>query len=138
MAETQKSGHGWITMDWADDTYSFRLGHGQVFELEEKLDVGIAEIYTRLASDKWRLRDVTETVRLALIGGGMDPAAAVKKVRQYVYDRPYGENVEMAKLLIMACMKSPGHVDLTKVDDKPGELTVATENVIPPNDLTTQ
>jgi Phage tail tube protein, GTA-gp10 len=138
MAETQKSGHGWVTMDWADDVYSFRLGHGQVFELEEKLEIGIAEIYNRLASDRWRLRDVSETVRLALIGGGMDPAAAVKKVRAYVFERPYKENVEMAKLLIMACLNSPGHVDLTKVDDKSGEPTVATENAVRQSDLTIQ
>ena len=75
-----------LDLDWADDTYVFRLGFGQIVELQEKCDAGPYFILGRLHDGSWKVEDIAHTIRLGLIGGGMEPVAALKKVRIYVED----------------------------------------------------
>ena len=60
---------GKVVLPFADGVYAFRLGFGQVVELQTLTDAGPLEIYRRLLSGEWRFGDVRETIRLALIGG---------------------------------------------------------------------
>lgn len=93
---------GRIEFDWADGTYSFRLAWGQLAELQEKCDAGPYLVLQRLHSGSWRIEDITNIIRLGLIGGGLQPAAALKLVRAYVEDRPPMENLIPAQVILSA------------------------------------
>lgn len=91
-----------ITLDWADGTHDFRLGWKQLVELQEKCDAGPNLILQRLFDGAWRVQDISETIRVGLIGGGMKPADALKLVRTYVEDRPPMESVLVAQAVLGA------------------------------------
>lgn len=91
-----------ITLDWADGTYPFALKWGQLIELQEKTDAGPFVVLERFSSGTWRVEEITNTIRLGLIGGGMPPIEALKKVRTYVEDRPPLENLTTAQAILSA------------------------------------
>lgn len=95
---------GRIEFDWADGTYSFRLAWGQLSELQEKCDAGPYVVLNRLHSGSWRIEDITNIIRLGLIGGGLQPSAALKVVRAYVEDRPPMENLIPAQVILSASL----------------------------------
>ncbi len=53
-----------------DQPRDFRLGIGQLEELQERCDAGPEEIFDRLKTNRWRTQDVQQTLRLGLIGAG--------------------------------------------------------------------
>jgi hypothetical protein len=69
-------------------------------ELEQKCDSPIAIINARLVSGSYKVTDVRETIRIGLIGGGMDPAKALGLIRTYVDDRPLAESWIMARVIM--------------------------------------
>lgn len=75
--------NGLITAPFGDGPQRFRLTIGGAEELEEKCDAGVSVIASRLATGAWRLRDVRETIRLGLIGGGMEPTRALIMLDRY-------------------------------------------------------
>jgi len=91
-----------ITLPWADGDYTFRLGWGELEMLQEACDAGPYVILNRLHDETWRMGDISHTIRLGLIGGGMPPADALKLVRQYVEKRPPFENTLFAKGILSA------------------------------------
>lgn len=93
-----------IEFDWADGTYSFRLAWGQLGELQEKCDAGPYVVLQRLHSGAWRIEDITNIIRLGLIGGGMEPSPALKLARRYVEDRPPMENLIPAQVILSAAL----------------------------------
>ena len=105
-----------IELDWADGTYAFRLAIGQLAELQDKTDAGPLVLFERLRTGTWRVEDITNTVRLGLIGGGMPPADALKKVRTYVEERPWTENVPAAMMILMAALYGPAEDDAGNVE----------------------
>lgn len=116
-----------LVLDWADDAYTFRLAWGQLEELQEACNAGPQRILVRLASDDWRTRDVRETIRLGLIGGGLEPAKALKLVRAYVEDRPPAENVVIALAILQAAIIGAPEENVSpsakgeRIDDLPNE-----------------
>lgn len=96
--------HAAIELDWADGTYTFRLGLDEIEELERKRDLSIFEIAKRLSPEVRQARstDVSETLRLGLIGGGTKPVDALAKVRKYVDERPLDENRDTAYAIVLA------------------------------------
>jgi hypothetical protein len=103
-----------ITVTWADDDYLFRLGWGELEELQEVCNAGPYALLARLYDESWRIADISETIRLGLIGGGMKPTDALKKVRAYVRDRPPMESLHFAQAILSA-----GVIGVE--DEKPGE-----------------
>ncbi|TWF53265.1 gene transfer agent family protein [Neorhizobium alkalisoli] len=91
-----------ITLPWADGDYTFRLGWGELELLQEACNAGPYVILNRLMSEQWFMGDIAHTIRLGLIGGGMKPADALKKVRDYVQNRPPAENVPYAQGILSA------------------------------------
>jgi hypothetical protein len=89
-------------LDWADGTYLFALKWAQIIELQEQLDAGPYFVLSRLSDGTWRAGDISHVIRLGLIGGGMEPVAALKKVRAYVEDRPPLENIIVAQAVLSA------------------------------------
>lgn len=91
-----------ITTDWAGGRHTFRLDIGQLEELQEACDAGPEFIWARLETRAYRVKDVTEPIRLGLIGGGLKPDEARKLVRRYVETRPLAENIRTAQKILAA------------------------------------
>lgn len=91
-----------IEQPFADDVYVFRLGWGEVIELQEKTDCGPFFLLTRIDAGQWMIGDVSEIIRIGLVGGGTEPKTALRLVERYVKDRPPMENLELARAVLMA------------------------------------
>lgn len=103
-----------VTLKWGDADHQFRLGIGQLRELQEKCDAGPAEIFRRLTVGTWRIDDLREPIRLGLIGAGLEPVKALTLVERYVDARPLAENVPVSRAII-------GIALLGAEDEPPGE-----------------
>lgn len=112
------SRNGAVAFEWADGHYSFRLGLGDIRELQEKCDAGPAFIMGRLIDGSWRVDDIYQTIRLGLIGGGLTPVKALAVCQKYVAGRPLLENILAAQLILQSA--------LAGVEDEPlGKTQVA-------------
>lgn len=96
-----------VVLDWADGTYKFRLAIGQLRELQERVGVGPLKLLKALLADEWRVDDAPAIIRLGLIGGGMSPVDALKKVRFYVEERPPAESIKVAVAVLMCGIYGP-------------------------------
>jgi len=102
---------GGISLDFADGEYSFRLPWGQLTELQEICDAGPYVILERLQNRTFRLCEVRDTIRLGLIGGGLDAQKAVRLVRTYVEDierHSLMSNAVVASAVLLAALLPPG------------------------------
>lgn len=107
--------NGEVTIAWGDGEHKFNVAKiAQALELEEKCDAGFPEILSRLREGRWRINDVRETLRLGLIGGGMSVPKAIVMVKRYFDDRPFGESVPAALVVMMAAV-------IGVPDDQPGK-----------------
>jgi len=124
------SRHGAIELDWADGTYTFRLGLSEIDELERRRELGIFTIVTRLSPDvrECRLSDISEVIRLGLIGGGLSPVDALVKVRKYVDERPIDESRDVAYATGLAALMRVHSKDVEKSsgEDMAAETNVST------------
>ena len=78
-------------------------------ELEERRQVGVWTILNRLKSGECFSQDVVEVLRLGLIGGGLSPVEAKRKVAFYGEDRPIEESRIVAFGVLGASMaRLPG------------------------------
>jgi hypothetical protein len=93
-----------ITFTWGDGEHRFRLGIGELRELQEKVDAGPSWLYARIEAGMWRVDDLREPIRLGLIGGGMKPELAARLVRTYVEGRPLYESVVPAMKVLAAAV----------------------------------
>jgi len=93
-----------LDLTWADGDYSFRLGWGELAELQERCNAGPYVVLNRLQSGEWRIEDISNVIRLGLIGAGHDmtPTKALQLVRRYVEDRPPLENHYVAIVILTA------------------------------------
>lgn len=93
-----------LSLDWADGTYTFRLGIGELRELQEKTDCGPLALFRRIEAGNWRVDDAATILRLGLIGGGMTPVEALRLTRVYVEARPLLENVLHAQAVLWCAL----------------------------------
>ena len=93
-----------VTITWGDGDHRFRLAIGQLRELQEKCAAGPMEVLDRLATRRWRVDDVRETIRLGLIGGGLEPIKALPLVKHYIDERPIMESVPAAQAVLIAAL----------------------------------
>jgi hypothetical protein len=78
-------------IEWRGGRHLFCLtACGLVMTLEDRRKTAIAAIYARLIGGVWYMNDIRETVRLALIGGGLSDREADKLVRRCVDRHPQG------------------------------------------------
>ncbi|WP_421367022.1 gene transfer agent family protein [Agrobacterium tumefaciens] len=85
-----------------DGDYEFRLGWGELAQLQEKCDAGPWVIHDRLKHKTCRTEDVEDTLRLGLIGAGRKPEEATKLIREHVKTRPFGDYALAALAVISA------------------------------------
>lgn len=99
-----------VVLFFGDGEQLFRLTVKQIIELEEKCQAAFGVIYHRIMNGIFTANDVTETIRLGLIGGGLEPAKAFKLTERYG-GVPFAESHQVARLVIGAAMfgfeKSP-------------------------------
>jgi hypothetical protein len=98
------SADGSVDILWGDGEHRFRLAIGQLRELQEKCGAGPMAIFNRLRDGTWRVEDLSETLRLGLIGGGMKPVDAKLAVVRYCEGRPLLESVAPAQTVLMAAL----------------------------------
>lgn len=91
-----------LELEWADGDYSFRLGWGELVELQEACDAGPYVVLQRLANKTFLINDISETIRIGLIGGGMEPGKALGMTKRYVKARPPMECLDVALAVLMA------------------------------------
>lgn len=93
-----------ITEFLGDGMQDFRLGFGELLELQEKTGVGPFALYRRFMNDDWLIADIYETCRIGLMGGGMAPKDAYVLATKYVKDRPPLENLNLARVILIAAL----------------------------------
>lgn len=71
-------------------------------ELERKTGHGIGALFRRFRQSDYSFSDVTEVIRLGLIGGGTTPVEAEKLVSVYAIGRPITEVFTVADGVIAA------------------------------------
>lgn len=89
-----------VTVPWAGGEYTFRLTVTGTIELEQKCEAPFTVVFSRLRDGVYTRTDIRETIRLGLIGGGMDAAAASKMVKQHVDDAPVVDSLPLAVLIL--------------------------------------
>lgn len=109
---------GSITVPFADKDYPFRLAWGELMQLQEATDAGPYVVLQRLASGTWKVEDISHTIRLALIGGGLTPGDALRLTRQYVEGRPPMENIMLAQGILSASLLGAPEDDRSKKNGK--------------------
>jgi hypothetical protein len=92
---------------FGDGEYEFKLTPEMIRELEKKCG-GIGAISQRVFARQFNQSDLTETIRLALVGGGLAPKRAAELVTAYAEGRPLIETYELAaKILERALFGNP-------------------------------
>ena len=109
---------GSVTLPFGDSDYTFCLKWGELINLQEATDAGPYVVLQRLLSGAWRVEDISHTIRLALIGGGLKPADALRLTRQYVEARPPMENVVLAQGVLSASLLGAPEDDRSKKNAK--------------------
>lgn len=73
---------------WKGGEHTFKLRIGEFRALQSATGVGPLFLLGRIAGSQWFVDDIIETVRLGLIGGGVEDTAAKKLVDKVLVDNP--------------------------------------------------
>ncbi|SFQ52490.1 gene transfer agent family protein [Donghicola eburneus] len=80
--------HNKVTINWVQGEHDFALNIGELRALQKNCDAGPELILTRLKVGSWKIDDIFETLRLGLIGAGMDAKEAGPMVRRAFDQHP--------------------------------------------------
>lgn len=105
-----------------DEAREFRLGIGQLEELQERTDAGPEELFSRLGGSTWRVADIQQTLRLGLIGAGEKVGVAALLVERNAGPGNLIEWKDHCRAILYAAMA--GAPD---EDDAPGDPPGETE-----------
>lgn len=72
-----------VSLFFGDKKHACLLDPGMILELERLCRAGIGAISRRFFAGDFSYSELTETIRLGLIGGGMDPQEAATLVNVY-------------------------------------------------------
>lgn len=97
----------------------FLLTLGGIEELEQKCNAGCGAILTRLVTAQFYARDITETLRLGLVGAGQSDADATHTVRNACSHDAFGTFTKLAADILNHAINGIDP-DLLP-DDAPGE-----------------
>lgn len=110
-------------LDWANGSYTFRMGWGELIKLQEEVDAGPWMVLQRLSTGAWGVKDISAIIRLGLIGGGLEPGKALALVRDYVEERPPAENLSFATGILYAAVQGAPDGEQPGEADAPVETT---------------
>ena len=111
-----------VMLFWPGGEHPFRLGIEELRALQQKTDCGPEFLLMRLRSGQWHVDDLAETLRLGLIGGGMDQNAALKVVRDAFERTPMIAFKVPALTVLMAGVYGPAE-DPAGEDSPAGDQT---------------
>lgn len=89
---------------FGDAERRFSLPADLIVELERKTGAGIGALCKRLFAAEFHFSDVTEVIRLSLIGGGETPQSAASLITTYVTARPIMESYPLAVAVLETAM----------------------------------
>ena len=92
-----------IVAPFAGRDRQFQLRLGEISELERSQGAGIGEITERVLNGRFYARDVWETLRLGLEGGGMPEHEATALMGRY-HTQPIVPYVSLASRILAACL----------------------------------
>lgn len=96
--------NGLVVLDWGGDIRKFRLTIERILALQDARDSGIGEIAIRLATNRYWLQDVRETIRLGLLGGGTKEKVVERLVAEYVREGTIKDCAYLARLIVDAAL----------------------------------
>lgn len=102
---------------FGDREHDFALDASQILELERVTGTGIGALCQRLFAGSFNYTDLTETLRPALIGGGLDPQEAASLVTAYVPMRPISAAMKLAVDILSGLYFGPQETDDLIPDD---------------------
>lgn len=92
---------GVTVLPFMGDERRFRMAIGDLEALQEKLSASPFAVYERLHRGVPMLADVTETIRIALVGGGMGVSEAAALMRRWREEGPpLAETLPLAQALL--------------------------------------
>ena len=111
---------------FGDGEKTFALPFPMIKELERQTEVGIGALFHRVRSIAFNAADLSEIIRLGLIGGGMKPSEALTMVQTYVEARPLGESLPVAMGILSAMwLGTPDTQGETRQAAASGDLAAA-------------
>lgn len=113
-----------VTQTWGDGEHRFRLGIGELEELDRLTGAGPEFLLSELEAGRGRARWPHHILRLGLIGGGMAPVEALALVRTYCDERPWLESKPPSVAVLMALLLGMPEDEA----DASGEGAAAAEN----------
>lgn len=111
------SADGSVELVFAGDERRFRLGIAELIALQEKRNSGPLEIVMRLQLGSWRVEDVIETIRIGLLGGGMEGKAARELVEANVKPGAITEHVLTASAVLLSALQGVPDESVSKKDE---------------------
>ena len=96
---------------FGDGKHPFALTDTLIAELERKANLGIGALYLRCVQMAFQLSDLTEIIRLGLIGGGASPERAAQLTDTYAKDRPIEELYPLAVDILQARWSGAAHTE---------------------------
>ena len=77
-----------------------KLAIGEWMKLQEACDAGPQVIVDRLYTEKWKIAEVCEVIRLGLEGGGMNPVEAMHFMKKTVDSQPLVSSLILAQKIL--------------------------------------
>lgn len=93
-----------INLAWAGGEHDFELKLGQLRALQDACDAGPETLLRRMAAGDWRIDDLIETIRLGLMGAGMESKKAGPLVTRLFELYPLTEFRETAYRILGAAL----------------------------------
>lgn len=107
-----------------DEPRDFRLGLGQLEELQERTDAGPEELYNRIGLGRWRVADIQQTLRLGLIGAGTAVATAAVLIERNAGPGQLLQWKDHARAILFAAMAgAPDEAGDDDAGEPKGETT---------------
>lgn len=103
---------GKIRRFFGDADYDLKIGIGEAEELDELFQLGLLELIDRAGAVHVRI--IRETIRVALVGGGMDKERAATLAARHVADGYFAEAAQLAADVLDAAIRGAP-------EDPPGE-----------------
>lgn len=123
---------GSVELVFGGDARRFRLGIAELLALQDKRSSGPLEIVTRLQFGSWRVEDIQETIRIGLVGAGVDAKAARALVDEHVREGRITANVLIAQAILMNALAGDPEEPVGK-DVATAETPGANASPLPPS-----
>ena len=115
---------GKTELPFGNDTHIFKIGYGQIKDIQDTTDAGVEFILKSMFDGTWKIEYIRETIRCGLIGGGMSPAEAIRMVKTYVEDTetyPIAGNIPIAASILAAAIYGAEEEDKGKKAEAAGD-----------------